>query len=51
MQPDQHFSLIIPTYHEAKNIPVLIERLAKLHFNPCTFEVLLMDDQSNDGTG
>lgn len=44
------FSLIIPTYCEVKNIPMLIERIATVNFGNRPFEVLLIDDNSNDGT-
>lgn len=43
-------SIIIPTYQEANNIPILVERIAKLQLEPNSFEVLLVDDNSEDGT-
>lgn len=43
------FSIIVPTYQEAKNIPALVKRIAAVHFNQ-RFEVLLMDDNSQDDT-
>ncbi|TAK73664.1 MAG: polyprenol monophosphomannose synthase [Gammaproteobacteria bacterium] len=45
-----NFSLIIPTYREAKNIPELIHRIACIPFNSSAFEVILVDDNSQDGT-
>lgn len=45
----ENFSVIIPTYHEAKNIPVLIKRFASINFNVKQFEVIIVDDNSNDG--
>jgi dolichol-phosphate mannosyltransferase len=44
------FSIIIPAYLEAKNIPLLIQRIAALDIREQPFEVLIVDDNSNDGT-
>ncbi len=43
------FSIIVPTYQEAKNLPALIARIAAVNFKQA-FEVLLMDDNSQDET-
>ena len=40
--------VIVPTYNERDNLPPLIERLMKL---PVVVEVLVVDDNSPDGTG
>ena len=43
------FSIIIPTYNEKKNISLLIEKIKKYlknHF----YEIIVVDDNSNDGT-
>ena len=40
--------VIVPTYNERDNLPPLIERLLKL---PVPVEVLVVDDNSPDGTG
>ena len=40
--------VIVPTYNESENISVLIDRLLDL---PCGLEVLVVDDNSPDGTG
>ena len=48
---EEGFSIIIPTYQEAKNIPLLVEKMASLPFiNKKPFELLLVDDNSEDGT-
>ncbi len=47
MQP---FSIIIPTYKEVKNISALLAQFAGSNFADTTFEVILVDDQSNDGS-
>lgn len=44
------FSLVIPTYKEAKNIPELTKRIAAVDFAGRAFEVIMMDDNSEDGT-
>ncbi len=41
-------TVVIPTYNEAGNLPVLIDRIEKLGLN-C--EVIVVDDKSPDGTG
>lgn len=43
------FSIVIPTYREAKNIPELIRRIATVDFHGTPFEVILVDDDSQDG--
>lgn len=48
--PVDGFSVIIPTYREVKNLTALISRLhSALAMHP-TFEVILVDDDSQDGT-
>ena len=44
------FSIIIPTYHEAKNLPLLAKRIAAVDFGKRDFEVILADDNSQDNT-
>lgn len=43
------FSIIVPTFKEAKNIPELIQRIGNLQLAKNQFEVILMDDHSQDG--
>lgn len=44
-------SIIVPTYHEAENIPVLLQRINQVReAHGLTLEVLFMDDNSNDGS-
>lgn len=45
-----NFSIVIPTYHEAENIPLLIKKLSHVNFYEKKFEVLLIDDNSQDNT-
>jgi dolichol-phosphate mannosyltransferase len=44
------FSIIVPTYREATNILALAKRIAEVDFSGREFEVILVDDNSNDGT-
>lgn len=44
-------SIIVPTYREAENIPLLLGRLDRLRREyALTLEVLIMDDRSDDGS-
>lgn len=51
MRPTQKtdFSIIVPTFCEAKNIPELVKRIAEVNFSGRSFEVILIDDNSQDG--
>jgi dolichol-phosphate mannosyltransferase len=42
-------SLIVPTYNESRNIPELFDRIEKSLF-PVSFEIVVVDDNSPDGT-
>jgi len=42
-------SIVIPTFNEAENLPIIIQRLFDLKI-PC-LEILIVDDNSPDGTG
>lgn len=44
------FSIIIPVHNEEENIPRLFTNLNKLNFPPEHFEVIFVDDESNDQT-
>ena len=43
-------SVIIPTYREAGSLPDLLDRLAKLREGDRDLEVIVVDDDSDDGT-
>ena len=50
--PKVHFSLIVPTYNESKNVPVLLDPLEAL-LKPAlgdSYEVVVVDDDSPDRT-
>jgi dolichol-phosphate mannosyltransferase len=42
-------SIVVPTFNEQANIPILVERLAQL-LAGCEWEVIFVDDNSPDGT-
>ncbi len=42
-------SIVLPTYNEAENLPILIERLAT-SLRGLPYEVIVVDDNSPDGT-
>jgi len=45
-------SIIIPTYNEKENLPEIVDRLfSALHKNKLDGEVIIVDDNSPDGTG
>ena len=43
-------SVVLPTYNESKNIPIIVDRIAHVLLPICSFEVLVVDDNSPDGT-
>lgn len=43
-------SIIIPTYREAGNIAALMQAIAEIDFEGTCFEVIIVDDGSDDGT-
>ncbi|NMG01312.1 glycosyltransferase, partial [Aromatoleum toluolicum] len=46
---DARLTVVVPTYNEAGNLPVLVERLLALPLPG--LKVLVADDNSPDGTG
>ncbi|MCJ7696429.1 MAG: glycosyltransferase, partial [Anaerolineaceae bacterium] len=42
-------TLVIPTFNEAENLPILAERLFSLDIQD--LKILIVDDQSPDGCG
>ena len=43
------FSIVIPVYNEAKNLRILIPKIYK-ELKNIKFELIIVDDSSNDGT-
>lgn len=51
MNPEMKFALVVPTLHEAANLPSLLRRIrAALASSDIPYEVLVVDDDSRDGT-
>lgn len=48
LMPKTKFSIIVPFRNEAENLPVLLESLSKLNYPMELFEVILVDDDSED---
>ena len=44
-------SIVVPTYNERENIPILCEELRKTLASRWTYEIIVVDDNSPDGTG
>ena len=42
------FTIVIPVYNEAKNLKILIQRFTEN--SKIKFEIIIVDDNSNDGT-
>src|SRR6185312_11760055 len=42
-------TLVVPTYNESANVPVLVERVAKV-LGEAPWEIVFVDDDSPDGT-
>ena len=49
MRPAPELTIVVPTFNEKANIPLLVERLARL-LTACDWEVIFVDDNSPDGT-
>jgi dolichol-phosphate mannosyltransferase len=48
-RPAPELSIVVPTFNERANIPILVERLSRL-FASANWEVVFVDDNSPDGT-
>lgn len=46
--PTTGFSIVIPIRNEAKNLPALLQSIAQLKYPPELFEVIIIDDFSED---
>jgi dolichol-phosphate mannosyltransferase len=49
VRPAPELTIVVPTFNERANIPLLVERLARL-LTSCDWEVIFVDDNSPDGT-
>jgi dolichol-phosphate mannosyltransferase len=48
-RPAPELSIIVPTFNERDNVPILVERLSRLLVS-CDWEIVFVDDNSPDGT-
>ncbi len=48
-RPAPELSVIVPTFNERDNVPILVERLSR-GLSACDWEVIFVDDNSPDGT-
>ena len=44
-------SVIIPTYNERENLPLLVDMLSSILGKSIEYEIIIVDDNSPDGTG
>jgi dolichol-phosphate mannosyltransferase len=49
VRPAPELTIVVPTFNERANIPLLVERLSYL-LTSCDWEVIFVDDNSPDGT-
>jgi dolichol-phosphate mannosyltransferase len=49
VRPAPELTIVVPTFNERANIPLLVERLSDL-LTSCDWEVIFVDDNSPDGT-
>jgi dolichol-phosphate mannosyltransferase len=49
VRPAPELTIVVPTFNERANIPLLVERLSRL-LSSCDWEVIFVDDNSPDGT-
>jgi glycosyltransferase involved in cell wall biosynthesis len=48
LKPKTKFSIIVPFRNEAENLPILLDSLSKLNYPMDLFEVILVDDESEE---
>ena len=48
LPPKTSFSIIVPFRNEAENLPILLESLSRLNYPTDLFEVILVDDESEE---
>jgi dolichol-phosphate mannosyltransferase len=49
VRPAPELTIVVPTFNERANIPLLVERLSRL-LTSCDWEIVFVDDNSPDGT-
>lgn len=48
IKPSTHFSIVVPFRNEAKQLPAFLESISRLKYPKALFEVILVDDASED---
>jgi cellulose synthase/poly-beta-1,6-N-acetylglucosamine synthase-like glycosyltransferase len=48
LKPKTKFSIVIPFRNEASNLPAMLESISKLNYPKELFEIILIDDESDD---
>jgi glycosyltransferase involved in cell wall biosynthesis len=48
LKPETSFTIIVPFRNEEENLPILLESFSKLNYPTDLFEVILVDDASNE---
>ena len=48
LKPTNKFTIIVPFRNEAENLPILLESLSNLNYPNAMFEVILVDDESEE---
>jgi glycosyltransferase involved in cell wall biosynthesis len=48
LKPKTKFSIIVPFRNEAENLPILLDSFSKLNYPAALFEVILVDDESEE---
>ncbi|GAB4288244.1 MAG: glycosyltransferase [Marinilabiliales bacterium] len=48
INPDFYISILVPVRNEEKNLPNIIKSFEKLEFDPNKFEIIFIDDNSED---
>ena len=46
--PEINFSIVIPYRNEAENLPIILNSIFKLKYPPSKFEIILVNDSSED---
>jgi dolichol-phosphate mannosyltransferase len=49
VHPAPELSIVVPTFNERDNVPILVERLSRI-LTGCDWEAVFVDDNSPDGT-
>lgn len=48
LKPKTKFSIVVPFRNEAENLPILLNSISKLNYSNDLFEVILVDDESEE---